>query len=46
MRIGAPILTKGLTLEDRDALLAQVQMAIADLYVPNYIATTKIPNAS
>ena len=46
MRIGAPIITKELTLEDRDALLAQVQSAIADLYVPNYVATTKVPNAS
>ena len=46
MRIGAPIVTQGLTLDDRDELLARVQSAIADLYIPNYATSSEMSSAS
>ena len=36
LRVGKPIETSGLTLDDRDALLEQVRTAIGDLYEPDY----------
>lgn len=39
MKVGEPIPTEGLTLEDRDELLARVQSAIVELYIPNYSTT-------
>jgi len=46
LSIGASIPTEGLTLEDRDDLLAQVQNAITDLYVPHYSTISKRSEAS
>ena len=36
LRIGQPIATQGLTLEDRDSLIQQVQESIEQLYEPGY----------
>ena len=36
LRIGQPITTQGLTLEDRDTLIQQVQESIEQLYEPGY----------
>ena len=36
LRIGQPIPTQGLTLEDRDTLIQQVQESIEQLYEPDY----------
>ena len=36
MRIGKPIPTEGLTLEDRDKLLERVKQAIEEMYIPGY----------
>ena len=46
MRVGAPIVTQGLTLDDRDELLACVQSTIADLYIPNYATSSEMSSAS
>ena len=46
LRIGESIPTEGLTLADRDDLLAQVQNAIAELYVPHYSTSPKRPEVS